>query len=80
VSNIGQGAGQAEQGDKAAMSEVTATGNDPQRAAMAEISRLIKSVKQGRLTERADAEVATGDFKEVLSNINELLDVVLLRG
>jgi len=60
------------------MSEVTATGNDPQRAAMAEISRLIKSVKQGRLTERADAEVATGDFKEVLSNINELLDVVLL--
>jgi methyl-accepting chemotaxis protein len=78
VSNIGQGAGQAEQGDKAAMSEVTATGNDPQRAAMAEISRLIKSVKQGRLTERADAEVATGDFKEVLSNINELLDVVLL--
>ena len=60
------------------MSEVTDTGNDSQQAAMAEISRLIKSVKQGRLTERADVDVTTGDFKEVLSNINELLDVVLL--
>ena len=60
------------------MSEVTDTGNDSQQAAMDEISRLIKSVKQGRLTERADADVATGDFKEVLSNINELLDVILL--
>src|ERR1019366_10574568 len=61
-----------------AMSEATTIGIDPQRAAMDEIARLIKSVKQGRLSERANASVATGDFKEVLSNINELLDVILL--
>ena len=60
------------------MDDVTHAGMDPQRAAMDEISRLIRSVKQGRLTERANASVATGDFKEVLSNINELLDVILL--
>jgi len=60
------------------MRETMATGIDSQRAAMDEISRLIRSVKQGRLTERANAGVATGDFKEVLSNINELLDVILL--
>ena len=60
------------------MNDVTHTGMDPQRAAMDEIGRLIRSVKQGRLTERADANVATGDFKEVLSNINELMDVILL--
>jgi methyl-accepting chemotaxis protein len=60
------------------MSETANTGIDPQRAAMDEIGRLIKSVKQGRLSERANASVATGDFKEVLSNINELLDVILL--
>lgn len=60
------------------MSETMATGIDSQRAAMDEIGRLIRSVKQGRLTERANASVATGDFKEVLSNINELLDVILL--
>ena len=60
------------------MTEATARSADSQRAAMDEISRLIKSVKQGRLTERADAGLATGDFKEVLSNINELLDAILL--
>jgi methyl-accepting chemotaxis protein len=60
------------------MTEFTANDIDPQRAAMDEIGRLIKSVKQGRLTERANANVATGDFKEVLTNINELMDVVLL--
>jgi methyl-accepting chemotaxis protein len=60
------------------MSETATTGVDPQRAAMDEIARLIKSVRQGRLTDRANAGVATGDFKEVLSNINELLDVILL--
>ncbi|HXP98100.1 MAG TPA: hypothetical protein VN809_15400, partial [Telmatospirillum sp.] len=60
------------------MTEVTAKGVDPQRAALEEISRLIKSVKQGRLTDRANAGLATGDFKEVLSNINELLDAILL--
>ena len=60
------------------MTEATDVGMDSQRAAMDEIGRLIKAVKQGRLTERADAAVAAGDFKEVLSNINELLDVVLL--
>jgi methyl-accepting chemotaxis protein len=58
------------------MTEATARSIDPQRAAMDEISRLIKSVKQGRLTDRADAGLATGDFKEVLDNINELLDSV----
>jgi methyl-accepting chemotaxis protein len=63
---------------KGTMSEATTIGNDPQRAAMEEIGRLIKSVKQGRLTDRANASVSTGDFKEVLSNINELLDVILL--
>jgi methyl-accepting chemotaxis protein len=51
---------------------------DSQRAAMDEIGRLIRSVKQGHLTERADANAATGDFREVLSNINELMDVILL--
>ncbi|HLN23627.1 MAG TPA: hypothetical protein VK558_06560, partial [Patescibacteria group bacterium] len=56
----------------------TANSVDPQRAAMDEISRLIKAVKQGRLTDRADASLATGDFKDVLSNINELLDAILL--
>ena len=60
------------------MSETATTGVDAQRAAMDEIARLIKSVRQGRLTDRANAGVATGDFKEVLSNINELLDVILL--
>ena len=60
------------------MDDVTHTGMDPQRAAMDEIGRLIKSVRQGRLTDRANAGVATGDFKEVLSNINELMDVILL--
>jgi methyl-accepting chemotaxis protein len=60
------------------MNDVTHTGMDPQRAAMDEINRLIRSVRQGRLTERADANAATGDFKEVLSNINELMDVILL--
>ncbi len=60
------------------MSETTDAGMDPQRAAMDEISRLIRSVRQGRLSERANVVVATGDFKEVLTNINELLDVVLL--
>ena len=60
------------------MSETTANAIDSQRAAMDEISRLIKSVKQGRLNDRANAGVAKGDFQEVLSNINQLLDVVLL--
>jgi methyl-accepting chemotaxis protein len=60
------------------MSEAMDIGTDSQRAGMDEIGRLIKSVKQGRLTDRANAGVAVGDFKEVLSNINELLDVILL--
>ncbi|MGA3399831.1 MAG: hypothetical protein ABSC95_11470, partial [Acetobacteraceae bacterium] len=60
------------------MSEAMAIGTDSQQAAMDEIGRLIKSVKQGRLTDRANAGVAVGDFKEVLANINELLDVILL--
>jgi hypothetical protein len=47
------------------MTEATGNDTDPQRAAMDEIGRLIKSVKQGRLTERANANVATGDFKEI---------------
>ncbi len=60
------------------MTEATDAGIDPQRAAMDEITRLIRSVRQGRLTERANASVASGDFKEVLSNVNELMDVILL--
>jgi methyl-accepting chemotaxis protein len=60
------------------MSETMAIGIDSQRAAMEEIGRLIKSVRQGRLADRANPGVAAGDFKEVLSNINELLDVILL--
>ena len=60
------------------MTESTAKGADLQRAALDEIGRLIKSVKQGRLSDRADPSLATGDFKEVLSNINELLDAILL--
>ncbi len=54
------------------------TSMDSQRAGMDEIARLIRSVKQGHLTERADINAASGDFREVLANINELLDVVLL--
>ena len=60
------------------MSEAAVKGMDPQRAAMDEISRLIDAVKQGRLTDRANPGLATGDFKEVLSNINVLLDAILL--
>ena len=60
------------------MSDATAIAVDSQRVAMDEIGRLIKSVRQGRLSDRADASTATGDFKEVLANINELLDVILL--
>jgi methyl-accepting chemotaxis protein len=60
------------------MNDATETAIDPKRAAMDEISRLIKSVKQGRLTERAHVGVTTGDFRDVLSSINELLDDVLL--
>jgi methyl-accepting chemotaxis protein len=56
----------------------TATSMDSQRAGMDEIGRLIKSVKQGHLAERANINAASGDFREVLVNINELLDVVLL--
>ena len=55
-----------------------AIGIDLQRAAMEEIGRLIKSVRQGRLADRANLPLAAGDFKEVLANINELLDVILL--
>jgi methyl-accepting chemotaxis protein len=45
---------------------------------MNEINRLIRSVRQGRLTERADYNAATGGFKEVLYSINELMNVILL--
>jgi methyl-accepting chemotaxis protein len=60
------------------MSDASANSAGSQQAAMDEIARLIKSVKQGHLTERANAGVATGEFREVLTNINELLDVILL--
>jgi len=46
------------------MSETMAIGIDSQRAAMEEIGRLIKSVRQGRLADRANPGVAAGDFKE----------------
>ena len=45
---------------------------------MDDINRLIRSVRQGRFTERADSNVATSYLKEVLSSINELINVILL--
>ena len=60
------------------MSGAITEASDGQRAAMGEIDRLISSVRLGRLTERSDVNVASGPFKEVLSNINELMDAILL--
>ena len=45
---------------------------------MNDINRLIRSVRQGRFTEQADSNVATSDLKEVLSSIDELINVILL--
>ncbi len=51
---------------------------DTQRVAIDEIGRLISSVKQGHLTDRANVAVAVGSSRDVLVNVNELLDAVLL--
>ena len=60
------------------MTVETALNVDMQRAAMDEIGRLIKSVKKGNLTDRADLKATSSDYKEVLVNVNEMLDAVLL--
>ncbi|MGA7713058.1 MAG: methyl-accepting chemotaxis protein [Rhizomicrobium sp.] len=60
------------------MTVETALNVDMQRAAMDEIGRLIKSVKKGNLTDRADLTATSSDYKEFLVNVNELLDAVLL--
>lgn len=51
---------------------------DAQRIAIDEIGRLISSVKQGHLTDRASVTVAAGSSRDVLLRVNELLDAVLL--
>ncbi len=54
----------------------TAPNGDGRNAAMREIDRVIKSVKEGNLTDRADLKVATSDSQETLVNINDLLDAL----
>ncbi|MDR3435212.1 methyl-accepting chemotaxis protein [Telmatospirillum sp.] len=59
------------------MTAATAKDTESQQAVLDEVSRLLKSIKQGRLSDRANAGLATGAFKEVLFGINELLDTVV---
>ncbi len=51
---------------------------NPDRVALDELSRLIQSVKLGKLTDRAATSAAANDSEDILSCVNALLDAVLL--
>jgi methyl-accepting chemotaxis protein len=43
-----------------------------------EIQRLVDAAQEGRLSERGNTSLFTGDYKEMVEGVNEILDAVLL--